>query len=205
VNENPLDEGDFPLQLVGPELAGSERVAQIVEIRIDVPALPAEDEEAEPEATEESSAASEDKALTITGAVEEPDGWCLTCLENNNNMEVIEVTVVHPSKAEFIAFLLGPEGQVIMAENQHPYATLPFSWRGILAGALMMWARGMSEFGAVVILAYHPKIIPVLVYERFTGFGLTAARPVAVTLILVVLVVFSLLRALLYPRGQTHR
>jgi molybdate/tungstate transport system permease protein len=77
------------------------------------------------------------------------------------------------------------------------YVTLPLAWRGILAGALMMWARGMSEFGAVVILAYNPKVIPVLVYERFAGFGLDAAQPVAVILILAALVIFTLLRALL--------
>ncbi len=52
------------------------------------------------------------------------------------------------------------------------HVSLPQAWRGVLAGALMMWARGISEFGAVVILAYHPKIVPVLVFERFNGFGL---------------------------------
>ena len=70
------------------------------------------------------------------------------------------------------------------------YITLPQSWRGITSGALMMWARGVSEFGAVVILAYHPKIMPVLVFERFQGFGLKAALPVTVLLILVSLVIF---------------
>jgi molybdate/tungstate transport system permease protein len=74
------------------------------------------------------------------------------------------------------------------------HVTLPQAWRGVFAGALMMWARGISEFGAVVILAYHPKIMPVLVYERFEGFGLGAALPAAVILILTVLVVFSVLR-----------
>ncbi len=72
--------------------------------------------------------------------------------------------------------------------------TLPQAWRGILSGALMMWARGISEFGAVVILAYHPTIIPVLIYERFAGFGLKAAQPVTVILIVVVLLVFGFLR-----------
>ena len=57
------------------------------------------------------------------------------------------------------------------------HVTLPQAWRGILGGAVMMWARGISEFGAVVILAYHPKIVPVLVYERFAGFGLDAGQP----------------------------
>src|SRR5512136_680925 len=80
------------------------------------------------------------------------------------------------------------------------YVSLPLAWRGILAGAVMMWGRGISEFGAVVILAYQPKIIPVLVYERFAGFGLAAAKPVAVILILASLIVFGLLQMLLGPR-----
>ncbi|MBN2559714.1 MAG: ABC transporter permease [Phycisphaerae bacterium] len=85
------------------------------------------------------------------------------------------------------------------------YITLPLAWRGILAGALMMWARSLSEFGAVVILAYHPKIIPVLIYERFAGFGLSAARPVAVILILTAVVVFGVLRAVMPPQQQQPR
>ena len=82
------------------------------------------------------------------------------------------------------------------------HVTLPLAWRGVLGGAMMMWARGISEFGAVVILAYHPKIVPVLVYERFEGFGLSAALPVAVLLILTVLIVFGLLRLALLPESE---
>jgi molybdate/tungstate transport system permease protein len=74
---------------------------------------------------------------------------------------------------------------------------VPAAWRGIVSGALMMWARGISEFGAVAIIAYHPKIVPVLVYELFEGYGLKAALPVAVLLILLVLPAFVLLRLLL--------
>jgi molybdate/tungstate transport system permease protein len=83
--------------------------------------------------------------------------------------------------------------------------TLPLALRGILAGAMMMWARGISEFGAVVIIAYHPQIVPVLVFERLQGFGLDAARPVAVILILGALVIFSLLRAVVMPHATSHR
>jgi molybdate/tungstate transport system permease protein len=85
------------------------------------------------------------------------------------------------------------------------HVTLPLAWRGIVGGMLMMWGRGMSEFGAVVILAYNPKIVPVLVYERFAGFGLSAAQPVAVILILASLVVFGLLQAVLVPRKEPAR
>jgi len=74
------------------------------------------------------------------------------------------------------------------------HVSLPQAWRGVMAGALMMWARGISEFGAVVILAYHPKIVPVLVFERFEGFGLVAAQPVAALLVLVSLATFIFLR-----------
>ena len=82
---------------------------------------------------------------------------------------------------------------------------LPLAWRGVMAGAVMMWARGISEFGAVVILAYNPKIIPTLVYERFEGFGLKAAEPVAVIIIAVALVVFVALRVFLVPRSRERR
>lgn len=74
--------------------------------------------------------------------------------------------------------------------------TLPLAARGILSGMVLMWARGISEFGAVIILAYHPMIAPILIFERFTSFGLGAARPVAVLLILVCLVIFILCRRL---------
>jgi molybdate/tungstate transport system permease protein len=82
------------------------------------------------------------------------------------------------------------------------HVSLPQAWRGILAGGLMMWARGISEFGAIVILAYHPKIVPVLVFERFEGFGLVAAQPVAALLVLVALATFIFLRLSL-PQEST--
>ena len=74
--------------------------------------------------------------------------------------------------------------------------SLPLAWRYILSGFIMMFARGLSEFGAVVIVAYHPMITPVLIYERYTSFGLKYARPVAILFILVSLVFFIGLRLL---------
>jgi molybdate/tungstate transport system permease protein len=79
--------------------------------------------------------------------------------------------------------------------------SFPLAWRSILTGNIMMWARGISEFGAVIILAYHPMIAPVLVYERFESYGLDYARPVAVLLIIVSVLVFVVLRTLAY-RGD---
>jgi len=54
----------------------------------------------------------------------------------------------------------------------------------------------MSEFGAVVIVAYHPMIAPVMIWERFGAFGLKYARPVAILFIIVSLVFFIALRML---------
>ncbi len=71
---------------------------------------------------------------------------------------------------------------------------LPLAWRSIVSGLIMMFARGMSEGGAVVIIADHPMIAPVLIYERFGAFGLKYARPVAAIFILVSLMVFVILR-----------
>ena len=76
---------------------------------------------------------------------------------------------------------------------------IPLAWRSILSGGIMMWARGISEFGAVIILAYHPMIAPILIWERFQAFGLKYARPVAVLLIILCLLIFALLRWLAEP------
>ena len=74
--------------------------------------------------------------------------------------------------------------------------TLPLAWRGILAAAIVMWARAVSEFGAIVILVYHPRVASVLSYERFTTNGLRDALPVAAVLVLLALVPLAALRAL---------
>ena len=74
--------------------------------------------------------------------------------------------------------------------------TFPLAWRSMLVGIIMCAARAISEFGAVVVVAYHPMIAPVLIYERFEGYGLKYSQPVAVWLVLVCLSLFFILRFL---------
>jgi molybdate/tungstate transport system permease protein len=74
--------------------------------------------------------------------------------------------------------------------------TFPLAWRGLLAAAIVMWARAVSEFGAIVILVYHPRVASVLSYERFTAFGLKEALPVAAVLLLLAILPLAALRAL---------
>ena len=64
--------------------------------------------------------------------------------------------------------------------------TFPLAWRSIFAGTLMMWARGISEFGAVIILTYFPMVTSILIYQRFESYGLTQAIPVAAILVMYV-------------------
>jgi molybdate/tungstate transport system permease protein len=77
--------------------------------------------------------------------------------------------------------------------------TLPLAWRSMLAGLILCSARAISEFGAIVIVAYHPMVAPVLIYERFTAYGLQYSQPVAVLLILVCLALFIALRVAATP------
>jgi molybdate/tungstate transport system permease protein len=74
--------------------------------------------------------------------------------------------------------------------------TRPLAGRGLLAAAVVMWARAVSEFGAIVILTYNPKVASVLSYDRFSTGGLDAALPVAAVLIVLALVPLLVLRSL---------
>ena len=78
--------------------------------------------------------------------------------------------------------------------------TFPIAWRSLFVGLIMCMARAISEFGAVVIVAYHPMVASVLIYERFEGFGLKYSQPVAVCLVAVCLILFLILRCLTLPR-----
>ncbi len=96
-----------------------------------------------------------------------------------------------PEKLEKAALSLGASPAKVFFK-----ISLPLAWRSILSGLIMMFARGMSEFGAIVIIAYHPMIAPVMIYERFGAFGLSYSRPMAALFVAVCLVFFVLLRFL---------
>jgi len=73
--------------------------------------------------------------------------------------------------------------------------SFPLAFPSIYNGCILAWARGISEFSAVLIVAYFPKSAPILIYERFTSFGLQSSRPVAILFVLVCLAIFILLRS----------
>jgi molybdate/tungstate transport system permease protein len=72
--------------------------------------------------------------------------------------------------------------------------TIPNAKKDIINGALMMWSRGLGEFGAVVILVYHPMTTPVLIFDKFTSYGLSFSAPIAAVIIGFSALVFLVVR-----------
>jgi NifC-like ABC-type porter len=78
--------------------------------------------------------------------------------------------------------------RVSYALGKPPLATffrvaLPLAWPGILAGVPLAWLRALGEFGATVMVAYHPYTLPVYLFVQFGSEGLRAALPIAVLLL----------------------
>ncbi len=55
---------------------------------------------------------------------------------------------------------------------------LPHAASGLIAGALLTWLRAFGEFGATIMVAYHPYSLPVYTYVAFGARGLPAMLPV---------------------------
>jgi ABC-type Fe3+/spermidine/putrescine transport system ATPase subunit/ABC-type sulfate transport system permease component len=62
--------------------------------------------------------------------------------------------------------------------------SLPLAWRATAAGMLLAWLRAFGEFGATVMVAYHPYSLPVYTYVAFGSEGLPAMIPVLVPTLL---------------------
>jgi molybdate transport system permease protein len=73
----------------------------------------------------------------------------------------------------------------------------------IAAGMLLTWLRALGEYGATVLLAYHPYSLPVFTYVQFSSTGIPATQaPTAIALGLAVLLVLA--TALRRPRRHRH-
>ncbi|MGH2831169.1 MAG: ATP-binding cassette domain-containing protein [Solirubrobacteraceae bacterium] len=60
---------------------------------------------------------------------------------------------------------------------------VPAALPGISAGVMLAWLRAFGEFGATVILAYHPYSLPVFTFVQFDATGLPATMlPIAAAL-----------------------
>ncbi|MGB4235097.1 MAG: ABC transporter permease [Methanoregulaceae archaeon] len=71
---------------------------------------------------------------------------------------------------------------------------LPLSARHILNGSVLAWGRAISEFAAVIMIAYYPMIVSTLIYYRFTTGGLKESSAIAFLMIMASFSVFLVLR-----------
>ncbi|MFB6113285.1 MAG: ABC transporter permease [Halodesulfurarchaeum sp.] len=93
----------------------------------------------------------------------------------------------------------------------------PLAVRGILTGGLLAWARSVSEFGAVAMVAYNVEFFylfggetataqhaPVYIYNAFLSQGLAESGAIAFLLLVVCATIFVLVRWLAYDSADVH-
>ncbi len=74
--------------------------------------------------------------------------------------------------------------------------SVPLAREGIIAGLILAWMRALGEFGATVILAYHPYTLPVYVFVQLTGVGVAGALPPALFSLAMSVIVIGFILAL---------
>lgn len=83
--------------------------------------------------------------------------------------------------------------------------SLPLARGGIIAGLLLAWMRALGEFGATVVMAYHPYTLPVYTYVELTGTGVASSlAPALFALVMSIVIVGCILflQRRLEGRGQ---
>lgn len=73
--------------------------------------------------------------------------------------------------------------------------SLPLAWPATRSGLLLAWLRGFGEFGATVMVAYHPYSLPVYTYVAFGSQGLPAMLPVLLPALAAALLMMGLASA----------
>ena len=85
------------------------------------------------------------------------------------------------------------------------HVSLPIAWPAILSGLLLAWLRGFGEFGATVMVAYHPYSLPVYTYVAFGSQGLPAMLPVLLPTLVLALLVMALSQMVAARRNRGRR
>ncbi len=98
---------------------------------------------------------------------------------------------------EGVAATLGRGGLAVFFR-----VSLPIAMPGIAAGLLLAWLRAFGEFGATVMVAYHPYSLPVYTFVAFGSQGLPAMLPVILPTVVVALAVMGFSATALHPRSD---
>jgi ABC-type Fe3+/spermidine/putrescine transport system ATPase subunit/ABC-type sulfate transport system permease component len=70
--------------------------------------------------------------------------------------------------------------------------SMPIAWPALVSGLLLAWLRAFGEFGATVMVAYHPYSLPVYTYVAFGSQGLPTMLPVLLPAVLLAFVIMLL-------------
>lgn len=73
------------------------------------------------------------------------------------------------------------------------FIALPLAWPMVSAALALTWLRALGEFGATVVLAYHPYTLPVYVWVQLSSGGLAPAMPAVALLVLLIVGVLGTL------------
>ncbi|MET1102381.1 MAG: ABC transporter permease [Pyrodictiaceae archaeon] len=74
---------------------------------------------------------------------------------------------------------------------------LPLSLRHIAAGLILAWARSLSEVGAILVVAYYPMTINILIIEYMHIYGLAYAVALSALYALLAISLFTALRVVI--------
>ena len=93
--------------------------------------------------------------------------------------------------------------------------SLPLSARGILTGGVLAWARAVSEFGAVAVVAYTVRFFyppageavqsshaPVFIFQSYLTGSLEESGAVSILLLVVSVAIFLVIRGIAQDRGR---
>src|SRR5437763_16320519 len=103
------------------------------------------------------------------------------------DLEDVARTLGHPPLARFLK------------------VAMPVAWPGVQAGLLLAWLRAFGEFGATVILAYHPYSLPVFTFVQFDSTGLDSTKLLIAAALAAALIIVASAIAGLRPRIARRR
>jgi ABC-type sulfate/molybdate transport systems ATPase subunit/ABC-type sulfate transport system permease component len=78
--------------------------------------------------------------------------------------------------------------------------SLRLAMPGIRTGMLLTWLRAIGEYGATVLLAYHPYTLPVFTYVQFSSTGIPGTEAPTALALAVAVVVLLISEIRLGPR-----
>ncbi len=82
---------------------------------------------------------------------------------------------------------------------------LPVAAPGVRAGMVLAWLRAFGEYGATVVLAYHPTSLPVYTFTQFSASGLPGTMAPTALALAVALCCVGLSRAALLRVRRRRR